>query len=577
MTLAQGQVLNGHYRVVKLLGQGGYGAVYKAWDTTLTRPCAIKESFELSPEGQRQFLREAQILANLTHPNLPRVTDFFSLPGQGQYLVMDYVEGQDLEELRLQAGGPLPEDQVLGWALQVLDALEYLHRHKPPVIHRDIKPGNIKITPDNRAVLVDFGIAKAYEPQTKTTVGARAVTPGYSPFEQYGTGVTDGRTDIYAMGATLYALLTGEEPPEAPQRIVRDPLVPPGLLNEDLSAPVGEALLRALQVDPEARFQSAREFREALSSPSQVLGNLPPWMGTVPSARPASQPVAQPPVLRSGGGVASHPPTYTPTAVLPTVQAAIPVHPVPMITSGASTRRGACVGWGIVLLVVFGGVYIWYKNWYSEQQIVHARQTQVVQTVSARETQNAIVRATQTAQTAIQRVVDYQSASYYLLGPLSGAMEHVENLYVESVFITSSQRDFLLDVTFTNPYAASFSDWDIGVMFRHVGTNEQFRLSITSEGQWAFYNHTGDGAGEMISRGELSNLSTGDGETNRVTLMAQGNEGILFLNNAFISDLDLSARPYAGDIYIATGLYDGDEWAGEATGYYDLYLWGTRE
>ena len=267
MPLTAGQILHNRYRIVRLLGQGGFGAVYRAWDVTLDRPCAVKESFELSPEGQRQFLREARILARLSHPHLPRVHDYFTLPGQGQYLVMDFVEGQDLEELRAQAGGRLPEAQALPWIGQVCDALAYLHRQQPAVIHRDIKPANIKITPPDqdyphgRAMLVDFGVAKVFDPALRTTQGARAVTPGYSPYEQYGQGTTDARSDIYALGATLYTLLTGQIPPESVQRVVRDPLLPPGQLNPDISPGVGAAILKALQIDPELRFQDAAEFK----------------------------------------------------------------------------------------------------------------------------------------------------------------------------------------------------------------------------------------------------------------------------------------------------------------------------
>jgi formylglycine-generating enzyme required for sulfatase activity len=272
MTLAQGQILNNRYRIVKLLGQGGFGAVYKAWDTTLNVPCAVKESFELVAETQRQFLREAQILAGLRHPNLPRVTDYFAVPAQGQYLVMDYVEGQDLEELRAQAGGRLPESQALGWISQVCDALSYLHRQKPAIIHRDIKPANIKIVPPDedyplgRAMLVDFGIAKTFDPSMRTTMGARAVTPGYSPFEQYGqtAAATDARTDIYALGATLYTLLCGQEPVESVLRMVRDPLVSPRQHNPDISPEAEAAILRAMQNDPEQRFQSATQLKQAL-------------------------------------------------------------------------------------------------------------------------------------------------------------------------------------------------------------------------------------------------------------------------------------------------------------------------
>ena len=284
MTLAQGQYLNNRYTILELLGQGGFGAVYKAWDNTLNVPCAVKESFLLSPEGQRQFLHEAQILAGLRHPNLPRVTDFFTLPEQGLYLVMDFVEGQDLEQLRAQAGGRLPEAQVLAWIAQVCDALSYLHRQKPPVIHRDIKPANIRLAPPDedyplgRAMLVDFGIAKAFDPVMRTTIGARAVTPGFSPHEQYGqtTSVTDPRTDLYSLGATLYALLTGQVPPESVLRLLRDPLVPPRALNPAITPQTETVILQALQNDPELRFQSATRLRAAITDALSTGGSQPP-------------------------------------------------------------------------------------------------------------------------------------------------------------------------------------------------------------------------------------------------------------------------------------------------------------
>ena len=164
MTLNSGATLHNRYRIVKLITQGGFGTLYKAWDTTLGRSCALKENLESSPATQRQFLREAKILGNLVHPNLPRVTDYFSIPGQGQYLIMDYIEGQDLQEMleaigtNSPSGGRLTETQTLPWIYQICDALSYLHSQNPPVIHRDIKPANIKITQDGRATLVDFGI-----------------------------------------------------------------------------------------------------------------------------------------------------------------------------------------------------------------------------------------------------------------------------------------------------------------------------------------------------------------------------------------------------------------------------------
>ena len=139
MALQAGQTINNRYRVVKLLGQGGFGAVYRAWDSNLRKPCAVKENLDISPEAQRQFNREATVLANLSHPNLPRVTDYFTIEDQGQYLVMDFVEGEDLATL-IQRQGEIPVAQAITWIGQVADALSYLHQRVPPVVHRDIKP-----------------------------------------------------------------------------------------------------------------------------------------------------------------------------------------------------------------------------------------------------------------------------------------------------------------------------------------------------------------------------------------------------------------------------------------------------
>jgi serine/threonine protein kinase len=264
MPLNPGTVINNRYRIVSLLGQGGFGAVYRAWDLSLKKPCAVKQNFETSPQAQKQFEREAVILARLNHPNLPRVTDHFSVPGEGQYLVMDYVEGEDLQEVLDRSSRPLPERLVLPWIEQVCEALTYLHNQTPPIIHRDIKPANIKITPEGKAVLVDFGIAKVFDPLLKTTIGARAITPGYSPLEQYGQGRTDSRSDIYALGAMLYALLTGRELPESTQRAVNDTVIPANQLNPNISRPVVVAIHHAIQVDAARRPASVSDFKTAL-------------------------------------------------------------------------------------------------------------------------------------------------------------------------------------------------------------------------------------------------------------------------------------------------------------------------
>ncbi len=267
MTLTSGQILQSRYRVISLLAQGGFGAVYQGWDDNLGKPVAIKENLDTSPEAQRQFQQEARILSNLSHPNLPRVTDHFFIPGFGQYLVMDFIEGEDLQAMLDRTRHPLPEAHALAWIDQVCAALEYLHEQTPPIIHRDIKPANIKITPQGKAVLVDFGISKIYDSQLKTTLGARAVTPPYSPPEQYGQGSTDPRSDLYALGATLYTLLTGQEPPESVDRVSNGlQLTPPRQLRPSLSPQIDTAIVRACEVNRTQRYQSARELRQALQN-----------------------------------------------------------------------------------------------------------------------------------------------------------------------------------------------------------------------------------------------------------------------------------------------------------------------
>jgi serine/threonine protein kinase len=301
MPLNAGEILNNRYRIISLLGQGGFGAVYRAWDQIFDMEVAIKENLELSTDAQRQFMREARMLRNLRHPNLPLVVDYFSLPGQAQYLVMDFIEGEDLEQLLLRQGGALPLEQVLGWISQVCDALSYLHTQEPPVIHRDIKPANIKITPKGQAVLVDFGIAKLFDPNVRTTMGARAVTSGYAPPEQYGRGTTDAQSDVYALGATLYHLLTGRMPPDSMDIVSGNvaPLPNAHWVNPSVPETVSRALEKAMALNRLQRWGSVRELQStlALSKPvvreakpaletQKVASTLPVMVGAEPQAQP---------------------------------------------------------------------------------------------------------------------------------------------------------------------------------------------------------------------------------------------------------------------------------------------------
>lgn len=254
------------------------GSIYLADDLRLEgRLCALKEvehdrtlPAEMVKQAREQFLREATVLARLDHPNLPKVSDFFSIGGR-DYLAMDFVPGKDLRTLMTEArqnGAFLPERDVLSWANQLADALIYLHEQKPPILHRDIKPSNLKLTPSGLLKLVDFGLVKilASDEMTITIVQGRG-TALYTPLEQYGgdSGHTDARSDVYAFGATLYHLLTNHPPVEARELFLHpDSLIPPRQFNPDVSLRTERAILWAMNLHPENRPQDIESFRQAL-------------------------------------------------------------------------------------------------------------------------------------------------------------------------------------------------------------------------------------------------------------------------------------------------------------------------
>jgi serine/threonine-protein kinase len=281
--LQVGAILRDRYEILDLIGQGGMGAVYRADDLRLRgRICAVKEVLPelisapgMESQTHEQFYREASTLARLDHPNLPKVSDYFAQDGR-EYLVMDFVPGKDLRQLLEEARRRdtfLAEETVLNWADQLCEALIYLHTQEPPVLHRDIKPSNIKLTPRGVVKLVDFGLVKLLQPdesRTVTVVQGRG-TVAYTPLEQYGgdTGHTDARSDLYAVGATLYHLLTGQAPADAKQRFLKPgSLIPPRDINARLSAHMERAILAAMAQHPDDRPASVEAFRSLLAGSS---------------------------------------------------------------------------------------------------------------------------------------------------------------------------------------------------------------------------------------------------------------------------------------------------------------------
>lgn len=267
--LPAGKVLQNRYRINKLLGRGGMGAVYEATDSRLGHTVALKQALTEDIDLGKQFEREARLMAQLNHPVLPRVSDYFTEDNRA-WFVMQHVEGSDLAEIMSKQPGPLPCQVVVAWADQLLDALIYLHAHDRRIVHRDIKPHNLKVTPSGRIVLLDFGLAKSGDSEGDLSHSIFGYSPRYAPLEQIQDLGTSPQSDIYALGATLYHLLTGVKPPDAVTRATAligqqpNPLKPAHELNGAVGIELSEVLSRAMQQNPKERFGSAGEFREAL-------------------------------------------------------------------------------------------------------------------------------------------------------------------------------------------------------------------------------------------------------------------------------------------------------------------------
>lgn len=342
MALNSGDLLHhNRYRVAGLVGGGGFGAVYEAEDLNLSgKRVALKENLLITPQAREQFKAEALLLAQLHHKHLPRVTDYFERPGGGQYMVMDFIAGRSLQSVLEARGGPLAEAEVLPWIRQVADALDFLHTQTPPVIHRDVKPSNIILTPKGDVMLVDFGIAKAQSGQTAP--GAKGATAGYAPPEQY-DGTTEPRSDVYALGATLYALLTGEAPPRSTERSAGSvDLRPPRQLNPSLSRDTSAAILWAMRLRIEERPASVAELAARLPA-----APVPP----TPRRRVETEPAAAGRSVATGEETQVRPPAQRPPAPgqRPPVAKA---HPQP-------PASGKLRGWWAFIVILAAFLVVW--------------------------------------------------------------------------------------------------------------------------------------------------------------------------------------------------------------------------
>ena len=347
--LPENTILQGRYQILEPIGRGGMGAVYRALDLRLRSIVALKETLLTGEAVRKAFEREAQLLAGLRHAALPKVSDHFT-EDDGQFLVMEFIPGTDLGGMMAQHEGPFSLDDVLAWGDRLLDALEYLHGHQPPIIHRDIKPQNLKLTDRNELILLDFGLAKgaAMQATRATSSSIFGYTPHYAPLEQIqGTG-TDPRSDLYSVAATLYHLLTATPPPDALTRAAAkindepDPLTPADQINPQVTPQITGVLNRAMSQRPDQRFASASAMRQALRAaaqgvtitdslgePTGKLAESPtvvmvPGIGTT-LGRPDAAPTAAGMAAKSATGAAATGTTVGPLGAPRSSETAVPV------------------------------------------------------------------------------------------------------------------------------------------------------------------------------------------------------------------------------------------------------------
>jgi serine/threonine protein kinase, bacterial len=570
-------LLNSRYLIVGRIGRGGMAAVYQATDTRLSNKVwAIKEMSDaaLLDPGERQqaraaFQREAQMLARLNHLNLPKVNDFFEEGGK-LYLVMDYIEGQTLEEVLDTRFGGLPESRVLDWARQLCDVLDYLHHCSPPIIFRDLKPGNIMLERSTCIKLIDFGVARWFKPgQAQDTISFG--TDGYAPPEQYGKGQTDARSDIYALGVTLHQLLTCHDPAST-----LFALPPARRVNPAVSVQVEQALIKATQADRVNRYQSVAEFRQSLLATS-VQANYRP------------QPVP-PPTVRT-----KHPTRWLAWAVILIVAAVVivagssiwPISPSPvtpvagpsaLITPTVSiTPTVTPLPPQLISRVVEGDLYrIFLPVLARNDKPRTAAQVRATATAQAKASATQAAKMAATAQARTDWCSKIRARLNRVYGPETDQLAPPATADAITLHAAGSDEyDVVIKATFTNPYAATEGAWSYGFFFRQTGPNDAYQLIVRSDGGWRLIDRT-DTQTRFVAWGSVPNLRVTATGANTVEVLTKDGYGQLWVNDVFVAELNLTARTKPGDVSIATGFYAGDGLPTAMTRYGNFTVWTLR-
>lgn len=612
----------GRYEIKSEIGRGGMATVYLAEDPRFSRTVAIKvlpREFLHDPEFRARFEREAKTIASLEHSAIVPVYDYGEDDGQ-LYLVMRYMPGGSLADRLTQ--GPISPTEATTIIQRISAALE--RAHQQGIVHRDLKPGNILLDQYGDPFLSDFGIAHLASSQTSLTASGHMVgTPTYmSPEQVYGDKTLDNRSDIYALGVILFQMLTGRVPYEAdsPAKVMMQHVMEPvpNILDitPTLPAACEPVVSKALAKNRDDRYSTATDLSKAFTAATQsypIPDNLPTMGAGLPHV---TQPTATPPTPANA-------PTVTPS--LETVPAtAVPAYPTPPPGTPGTGSVPAIEGngrsvpiwvWGLVAflaLCCFAGFGSIVLLGYIGTTTRHATETSIAETSAAvavitKEspateiaTETPVLEATKTKPTLAPPATNTAtpaptkkpptavpptatSEAGYSLSPETsvdplfaqdGRLTHepADNV-AESAIADTALRDFMTQVTVDNPYSTNDGVWDIGFTFRQSSPNQEYRLVVRSDGTWSLNNRQGE-QDDFVNSGLVRNvLNTADDGKNRYTLMVYDTWGYFFLNDHFVSKLDLSERVDFGDLALTTGFYPGSEQEGAITEYRDWGVW----
>ncbi|HSM58644.1 MAG TPA: serine/threonine-protein kinase [Candidatus Sulfomarinibacteraceae bacterium] len=616
----------GRYEVKSELGRGGMATVFLANDPLIGRDVAVKvlpREFLHDPSFRGRFEREARTIAMLEHPAIVPIYDFGEQDGQ-PYLVMRYMKGGTLGD-RLREG-PLDGSEAAGILERLGDALD--HAHNRGVIHRDLKPGNILFDEYGLAFLSDFGIVKLAQ-ATATFTGESIIgTPAYmSPEQVHGNREIDGRSDIYTLGIILFEILTGQMPYRAdtPAKLmmahVLNPVPRIKEVRPDLPDAYDAVITRALAKQPDDRFDTASDLSQALTKIVQravPTQQVPPQQTATiieePAQQPASEPHARP----------RTPPVPTPSPSEPAATGSAETGArFPrwlLAVAGMAGLAALCCGGLFLLSFLPGGqspfgagsatatgeptaiveesalpaeetpdeVPVANATATAEADLVAATATAQAQeaaiatrvaestvTAEARAAASATAYApTRQAEVAAQAVLQMRENDP-IFGPTEGSLLHVSDGFIKADIAEVNVADLVIDAVFYSPYAATSGSWDIGYTFRQVEINDQYRLTVESNGDWSLSEWLGEDS-TFIQDGSLNNLNRGNGDANRLTVYANGPLGYFFVNGEFVAELDLSARLVAGNVTIATSMFTGNEIEGEETRYEEFTIWTSQ-